>query len=189
VKRFCAAFLVALPALAQEAEKKGGVAEPNQIWTWLNFAILVAGLGYLIAKNLGPFLAARTAQIQEGMRAGEKAKTEAAARAAAVQAQLGTLGVEIEKLRAEATQDREREAARIRRETEAELIRIQQHAALEIESAGKQAQLEVRRFAAKAAVELAEQKLRARMSPDVQASLIQNFLGDVADGRAKTQTT
>lgn len=189
MKRLVTALLVALPALAQEAGKTGEAAEPNQIWTWLNFAILIAGLGYLTAKNLGPFLTARTAEIQQGMKAGEKAKAEADARAAAVQAQLNTLGVEIDKLRAAAAQDREREVARIKRETEAELNRIQQHAALEIESAGKQAQLEVRRFAAKAAIELAEQKLRARMSPDVQTSLIQNFLGDVADGRAKTQTT
>lgn len=188
MKRFltgCAsAFLLALPALAQETEKQAA-AEPSQIWVWLNFLILVAGLGYLIAKNLGPFLTARTAEIQAGMKAGEKAKAEADARAAAVQAQLNTLGAQIEKLRASALDDRSREVARIGRETEAELNRIQQHAALEIESAGKMAQLEVRRFAAKAAIELAEQKVRASMSSDVQGGLIRNFLGDLATGASQ----
>lgn len=188
MKRLIAALLLALPALAEEAEKKT-VAEPNEIWTWLNFAILAVGLGYLIAKNLGPFLTARTAEIQAGLRAGEKAKAEADARAAAVQAQLNTLGSEVEKLRAEAFRDRDREVARIKRETEAELGRIQQHAAHEIDSASKLALLELKRYAAKAAIELAEQKVRAGMSPDVQNGLIQNFLGDVANGHAKSQTT
>jgi F-type H+-transporting ATPase subunit b len=134
-------------------------------------------------------LAARTHKIQEGLAAGEKAKAEADARAAAVDSQLRNLGGEIEKLRAAAASDREREAARIARDTASELTRIDQHASQEIESAGKASRLDVRRYAAKLAIELAEQKLRARMSPDVQADLVRNFIGDIADGRAKAQNT
>jgi F-type H+-transporting ATPase subunit b len=185
--RFLTAFLLALPAVAaEEAPKSEG---PGEVWTVLNFLILVGVLGYLIAKNLGPMLAQRSVQIQEGLAAGEKAKAEADARGAAVQAQLSSLGSEIEKLRAAAIEDRGREAERIKRETESELARIQQHATQEIESAGKVATLEVRRYAAKLAIELAEQKLRARMSNDVQASLIQNFIGDIAGNRAKAPNT
>lgn len=185
--RLLTALLLALPALAQEeAPKSEG---PGEIWTVLNFLILVGVLGYLIAKNLGPMLAQRSQHIEEGLAAGEKAKAAAQARAAAVQAQLSNLGSEIEKLRASAVEDRGREAERIKRETESELARIQQHAAQEIESAGKVATLEVRRYAARLAIELAEQKLRARMSTDVQASLIQNFIGDIAGNRAKAPNT
>jgi F-type H+-transporting ATPase subunit b len=181
------AVLTALPARAAEGapDSEG----PGELWTALNFLILAGFLGYLIAKNLGPYLATRGQKIQEGLAAGEKAKSEADARAAVVQAQLDSLGAEIERLRAAALEDREREAGRIRRETEAELARILQHAEQEIESAGKVARQEVRRYASKLAIELAETKLRARMSPDVQAGLLQNFLGDVADGRAKAQTS
>jgi F-type H+-transporting ATPase subunit b len=183
---FALAFL-ALPLLAaEEGQAENG---PAPIWTWLNFIILVAGLGYLIAKNLGPFLASRTAQIQEALAAGERAKAQAEARAAAVQAQLANLGPEIEKFKADAAQDREREAARIQRDTETELARIEQHSAQEIESAAKLARLDVRRYAAKLAIELAEQKLRARMSPETQAGLVQSFLAGILDGRAKAQNS
>ncbi|HKD07171.1 MAG TPA: ATP synthase F0 subunit B [Bryobacteraceae bacterium] len=181
-------LLIALPALAEESKsgESGGI---SPIWTWINFLILVGVLGYLIAKNMGPMLAARSHKIQEGLAAGERAKADATARAAAVEAQLKNLGSEIEKLRASAAADREREADRIARDTENELARIEQHAGQEIESAGKAARLDVRRYAAKLAIELAEQKLRARMSPDVQADLVRNFIGDIANGRAKAQNT
>ena len=79
------------------------------------------------------------------------------------------------------------EADRIRRDTERDMARIQQHAAQEIESAGKLARLEVQRFAAKLAIELAESKVRSRMSPEVEAALLGNFLDDLSAGRARQQ--
>jgi F-type H+-transporting ATPase subunit b len=188
VKRLLGILLIALPALAEESKSaESGAISP--IWTWINFIILLGVLGYLIAKNMGPMLAARSQKIQEGLAAGERAKAEADARAAAVEAQLKNLGAEVERLRAGAVADRDREAARIARDTESELARIEMHAGQEIESAGKAAQLEVRRYAVKLAIELAEQKLRARMSPDAQANLVRNFIGDIADGPAKAHNT
>jgi F0F1-type ATP synthase membrane subunit b/b' len=62
------------------------------------------------------------------------------------------------------------------RETQTEIARIHYQAGHEIESAGKQARLEVQRAAAKMAVELAEEKVRARMSPEIQSALLQGFL-------------
>ena len=161
--------------------------EISPIWKWLNFLMLAGVLGYLIAKNLGPMLAARTKQIQEGLAAGEKAKAEADARAASVQAKLNDLGFQVSLMREGAKQEREREADRIRRDTEREMNRIQQHAAQEIDSAGKLARLEVQRYAAKLAIELAERKVRSRMSPEVEAALLGNFLDDLSAGRARQQ--
>ena len=46
---------------------------------------------------------------------------------------------------------------------------------MEIESAGKQARLEVQRAAATLAIDLAEKKVRARMSPDIQAALLRRL--------------
>jgi F-type H+-transporting ATPase subunit b len=167
-------FLAALPLLAQEGG--GGGHESNTlIWQWANFAILAGLLGWIIVKQGGPVLAARTKQIQEGLAAGEKAKAEADARAASVQQRLANLESEIAALRASAKEERDREAERIGREGEAEIARVHRQAELEIEAAGKQAHLDVRRFAARLAIELAEQKIRERMTPEIQSGLLHSF--------------
>jgi len=146
------------------------------IWQTINFVILAVLLGWLAIKQGGPLLAARSKEIAEGLTAGELAKAEADARAAQVEARLANLEPEVAAMRAGAKEEREREAERIRRETQAEIARIHLQAGHELESAGKQARLEVQRAAAKMAVELAETKVRARMSPEIQSALLQGFL-------------
>jgi F-type H+-transporting ATPase subunit b len=124
-------------------------------------------------------LVTRSRQIQEGLAAGERAKADADARAAAVSAKLSGLGDAIATMRAEARIELEREGARLKRDTQAELARIQQNAAFEVESATKLAKLRVQQYAARLAIDLAEHKVRARMTGDVQSALIQNFLGEI----------
>ena len=59
------------------------------IWQTMNFVILAGLLGWLIVKQGGPLLAARSKEIAEGLAAGEKAKAEADARAAAGSGETG----------------------------------------------------------------------------------------------------
>src|SRR5882672_12948280 len=73
------------PVFAQEGEHKAESEKPGmELWKWANFAILAGFLGWLISKNMGPMLVARSQQITEGLAAGERAKADADARAAAV---------------------------------------------------------------------------------------------------------
>jgi len=187
IARCCiGAALVAIPAFAQES---GGAEKPSLLlWQVLNFLILAGLLGWLVVKQGGPLFAARAKEITEGLAAGEKAKAQADARAAEVQAKLGNLEKEIGVLRTDAREEREREADRIRRETQAEIARIHRQAELEVESAGKMARLEVQRAAASLAIDLAEAKIRALMSPDVQSALLQGFLKDLSGGATRAQT-
>jgi len=174
--------LSAAPLLAQES----GPAKPDMtLWEWLNFAILAGLLGWIVVKQGGPALRARSRQIEEGLAAGQKAKDEAEARASEVQARLDGLEREIAAMRTNAAAEREREAERIHAETQNEIARIQRQGQQELESLGKLARLEVQRTAARLAMELAEQKVRARMSPELQSTLIQGFLEDLPDGRAR----
>lgn len=194
-----AAGLIAAPAIAQEKPPEGPkVAEKTAesgalptrllIWQWVNFGILCGVLGWIAVKQGGPWFAARAHAISEGLAAGERANAEAAARTAAVNARLANLHNEIADLQSRAREEREREADRIRRSTEAEIARMRSHAEQELESAGKQARLDVQRFTAKLAIELAEQKLRAGMSRDVQAALVDSFVHDLRNGAARAQT-
>jgi F-type H+-transporting ATPase subunit b len=185
LKRYLLALAVAAtPLLAAES----GPAENSslEMWKWVNFLILAGLIGWLIVKQGGPALAARSREIGEGLAAGEKAKAEADARAAEVQAKLSTLAAEIASMQAGAREELARESDRIRAESQKEIARIHQQLEQEVASAGKIARLEVQRFAAKLAIDLAEQKVRARMTPDVQAALLQGFVDDfpVVDPKA-----
>lgn len=183
-KRFLAGFiLLAAPVFAQESAGAGGPEKPNVfIWQALNFLILAGLIGWMAVKQGGPMLASRKKGIQEGLAAGERAKADADARAAEVQKKLGNLEKEIGELRAAAREEREREADRIRREAKAEIARIHAQAEQEIDSAGKLARNEVQRAAARLAIEIAEQKVRERMTPELQAALLRGFVSDIAHG-------
>jgi F-type H+-transporting ATPase subunit b len=189
MKRFLASLILAgalfgAPALAQEPEGAKS-AEHNkedgmEIWKVVNFLILAGVLGYLIKKNAGPLLTARSQEIRDGLAAGEKANAEAKAKSAEVDRRLAGLEKDIASLREQSRAERDHEAERLKQEAQREIERIRQQAAADIESASKRARLELRRHATRLALELAEKKVRDRMSPDVQSALVERFAIDMA---------
>jgi F-type H+-transporting ATPase subunit b len=189
LKRFLASLILAgalfaAPGLAQEPESAKSAEEKKdggmEIWKVVNFLILAGVLGYLIRKNVGPLLTARAQDIRDGLAAGEKANAEAKAKAAAVDLRLAGLEKEIAGLREQSRAERDHEAERLKREAQREMDRIRQQAAADIESASKHARLEVQRHAARLALNLAEKKVRDRMSPDAQSGLVERFVIDLA---------
>jgi F0F1-type ATP synthase membrane subunit b/b' len=190
-------LLAAFAALCLAQEQAGGASssnEPSEAWKWANFAILAVGLGYLLAKSLPSFFQARTESIQKDIAAARKTKEEAERRAAEMDARLAALGQEIEKFRAQARAEMEQEGERIRRETAAQIDRLEQQAETEIESASKAARADLRALAARLALALAEQRIRARLDETAEASLVDNFFADLAqrvprDGRDQIEVT
>lgn len=175
------------PAAGHEAAKHGEAAGgehggshgPGEIWKWANFALLAGGLGYLIAKNGGPFFAARSQQIRKDMVDAQEARKQAEARAADVDRRLAALDSEIAALRAESKREAQAETERLGRHTAAEIAKIQAHAEQEIASAGKAARTELKRYSAGLAIGLAEQRIRARMNPETQQALVRGFIRDL----------
>ena len=163
----------------ETASHEGASEGPSPIWAWANFAILAGALGYLIVKKGGPWFQSRSLAIRKGIAEAEEIRREAEASAAEVDRRLAGLQTEIDSLRTNAQREQSAEAERIRQQAAADLARIQGHAAREIESAGKTARLELKRYAAQLAVDLAEQKIRRQMTPEVQAALIERFGRDL----------
>ena len=163
--------------------------EVNELWKWPNFLLLAGLLGYLIKKHGAPLLTGRSEQIRQNLEAGEKAKKEAEALAAGVQTKIANLDREIAQLRESAKADLESEAQRLRRDAETEMSRIEKHTESEIVSLGKNARLELRQYAAELAMDLAETKVRERMTPTVQSTLLDNFAGDMLSHTSGTGGT
>lgn len=158
------------------AEEEGGGLE---VWKWINFLILAGGLGYLIGKNAGPFFATRSASIRKDMEESMRQRQEAEARAAEVDRRLAGLDKEIAALRTESEIEFKRSAELIAKQIEQDVAKIQEHAAQEIATAGRAAHAELKRYSAELAVGLAEQKIRARMTPAAQQGLVENFVSDL----------
>ncbi len=170
------ALLLTLAPLRAAEEQASEKPEKEMIgWKWANFAILAGALGYLAVKKGGPYFEARSQEIRAGIAEAEKSRAAADARAAEVNAKLVNLDTEILNIRKTLRAEQQHEADRLQRETAAELARVQAHALQEIEASGKAARMELRRYSAHLALELAEGKIRERITPQTQEELTRAF--------------
>ena len=159
----------------------GGAAEPDMTaWKWANFAILAAGLGFLLLKQAGPYFASRSSEIRKGIEDARQVSADAEKRAAAMDARLANLGADVEALRKSAREEAALEGDRIRQETQRELAKIHANADRDIASALKAAQIELKTYSAQLAIDLARQKVRERMTPADEDSLVRTFVSDLS---------
>ena len=164
------------PAHGEKAAEHAEGEQVSPLWAWLNFALLAGGLTWVFRKNALPFFAARATSIRKGMLEADDERAQAERRIAAVEARLSHLQADIQALKEEATAEDQAEHERVRQERDAELAKIQWHAKQEIEAAAKTARAELKRYSAGLALELAQQKIRARMNPAVQEALFHGFV-------------
>jgi len=177
------------PALAQEpaagankagTEKPEGFGEKHELsLKWANFLLLAGLLGYFIGKNAGPFFAARSAGIRQDMDESLRQREQADAKAAEVDRRLANLEKDIAVLRGQSEAEAQAETERMAQRTAAEIAKIQAHAEREMASAGKAARMALKRYSAELAMGLAEQKVRARMTPDTEDGLVQGVVSNL----------
>lgn len=167
-------------AAIEQGEAHEEAPMQNEIWwKWANFAILAAGLGFLIGKNAGPFFRGRSEEIQKGIADASAMRAEAEARAAAIEQRIGNLNAEIETLRANSREEIAREAERMRAETAQQIAKIQRQAEADIVSAAKHATQELKAYSADLAVNMAAQQIRQRMDARTQEQLTGAFVDDM----------
>ena len=175
------ALAAAAFAAAQEAAEK---PEPSLAWLWVNFVLLSIGLGYLLVRFLPPYFRSRTENIQKGISEAQEQKRSAEARAADIDRRVNSLAADIEKLGTESQALMKTEAARLREATAAEIARLTHQGQQEIEAALKTAQRELKQYAAGLALDLAAQRVRARLDAPTEAHLVNNFVDDLASREA-----
>jgi F-type H+-transporting ATPase subunit b len=161
------------PTAESKSEEHG---DPWLKWKWANFAILAIALGYLIGKNVPPMFRAQSQGIRQSISDAAKMKQDAEAHAAAMNQRLAGLAAEIELLRSDAHTQTTMDGERISRETAQRLEKIKNQSAAEIELMTRAGRDDLRRYAAGLAIDLAEQRVRSRISPDTQNGLVDEFL-------------
>jgi F-type H+-transporting ATPase subunit b len=178
---FGVALFFALPIHAQEKAEEPISKDEMMAWKWANFIILAAGAAYLLGKHLPGYFKSRTADIQKDISEAQAQKLAADQRSAQMDARLKSLSADIEKFRSEAKLEMEQEAARIRQETAHQIEKLQKQAEQEIEAAGNLASRGLREYAAKLALDLAEQRIRTRLDAGTEAGLVDDFTKDLQD--------
>lgn len=181
----CAALILIPLVRAQHghggAETAGSAGHsghgPSRVWVWANFFLLGGGLGYLAAKQGGPFFKQRGEQIRKGIEEASRLKTDAEARAAAIEKRLASLAADIEQLRQQGAREMAAESERIASESRQAAARIRADAEQEIAAAAKSARRQLRIYAADLALQLAEEKIRAELTAESDAGLLQDFAG------------
>jgi F0F1-type ATP synthase membrane subunit b/b' len=145
-------------------------------WKWANFALLVAILAWVGNKYANPYFAAQTQVIRQGLDEARRHREDAERRSADVQLKLANIGEDIEKFRRTAIAEQSAEMERQRQRMRAEVEATWANASQQIETLGKHARRDLRHFASSLALELAEQRIRQRMSPSIQATLTSDFV-------------
>jgi F-type H+-transporting ATPase subunit b len=177
------------PVHAQaEAEKPGSVEaaeneNPDAKWHLVNTAIFAIGLGWAVWKLAPGLFNARSADIQRAIQEATGLKMQADLRYSEIDRKMATLPDEVKRMKEQSASEMEREHGRRQEETAREVKRIEQASAAEIEGLRQEAIRAARQRTAQSALQVAEERLAARLSGSSNEDLLRNFIELVERGK------
>jgi F-type H+-transporting ATPase subunit b len=176
------AFAVLFAAVGAHAAEGGSDTSEhvNEIFKWINFALVAAGLIWLFGKVLPPLFRKRSDEIGAAIKRATETKAEADRMLREAEQKLAKLEQEIAQLRTIAQREAVAEAERIRNSTLTDAQKIEAAAEAEIEAAERAARLELKALAANLAVDSAESLLAKQLTPQAQEALVSAFVKGLA---------
>ena len=138
----------------------------------INFLILFGGLGLVMRKPLKAMLAKRTADIGDSIRDAEGARAAAETKSEGSKARLAGLDREIGLLKAAAEEEGRRQTGRISQAAAGEAERLKKLTRQEVEEQVRLGVRELKAHASARAADLARERIRKRLTPELQAALI-----------------
>jgi F-type H+-transporting ATPase subunit b len=170
----CTLLLVAIGAHAEEASAAQESSE--NLFKWINFAIVAGVILWFCVKKAPGFFSARADTVSSAIQKSTATKDLAEQQLHEAEARLQNLEQEIAELRATAERESAAEAERIRNLTAADAKKIEAAAKSEIEAAERATRLQLKALAANLAVDGAQSLLAGQLTPAAQESLINNFV-------------
>lgn len=165
----------------EEAKADEG-KEPDLKWHLINTGIFFAIAGYGIAKLAPSFFNARSEDIQRAIKEATGLKMEADFRSSEIDRKMATLPDAVAKMREDARREMEREHQRRLAETAAEVRTIEANVLSDVEGMRAEGRGQIRRRATRAALSLAERRLREEAAGRTD-SLVGDFIGLVERGK------
>jgi F-type H+-transporting ATPase subunit b len=175
---------VAAPAHTSEAPE--GPHEQTLLQTFaklVNFGIMAAVLVYFLKGPLSVHLASRASHIRQDLVTAAEMRAAATAQLAEIDRRLKTLPAEIEALRAQGARDVVAEQARIAQAAVVERERLIDQTRREIGMRLRVARRELTAHAAQLAVQVAEARIRASITPEDQLRLVDRYTAQLKEAR------
>lgn len=154
-----------------------------EAWKFLNLAIFVGIIVYLVRPGLKKAFQDRRNDIKAQLRQAQAERDAAMARLQDIEQRLTRLDSETAAIRENAEREAIAEAARMKQATEEEIAKLRAQAQREIEGAAKVARQELREFTAEQSVKLAEEILRREIRPADDARMVQSQVAQMGGKR------
>jgi F-type H+-transporting ATPase subunit b len=151
------------------------------VFEWLNFFVLLAAIGWFVARVLPKTLRGRRERIQGEIEEARAATEDANRRLMGVEQRLSKLGEEIEAMYAQAQRDMVAEERRLRAALEEEKDRIVHEAAKEVNAASATAQRQLKNLTADLVIEHARRQVVVNVPTD--RALVDAFLAGLPGER------
>jgi F-type H+-transporting ATPase subunit b len=175
------AGITLFPATVLAAEE----GEPWGLWLslgrLLNLLLVVFVLIWIARKPLSNFFASRSESIREQLAEAQKARADAEAKLAEVQARMSHLDEELKEIAGKAEADAKDEYAKLLGQAEQDAEKIVERARQEIEGMTRTGQQELRRHAAELSVQMAEEKIQNEISDADHKRLLDRFVAKLGD--------
>jgi F-type H+-transporting ATPase subunit b len=153
-----------------------------------NFAVLAGTLVYFLRSPLAKYLGDRGTQIRSDLVKAADMRTAAAAQLAAIEQKMAALPGELDAVRKAGAEEVAAEEARIRTIADAERARLLEQARREIDARLKLAERELVALTADLAVGIAAKRVKATITAEDQARLVDQYLGRLATAPSADRT-
>lgn len=150
-----------------------------EAWKFLNLAIFIGIMVYVLKKPLGEAFKARRDAIRADLIKAEADKKAALAEMTVIEGKLAQLENEKEAILKRAKDEAEAEKKRLAEHTKLEVERLRQQTESELARLTGQTRKELRRLSAEATVAAAEKKLRAAIDGSVDIKLVKGSLSEI----------
>lgn len=187
-KKRILAVLAALPFLiymSSPEEGHAGGSSAEFIGKTINFIILFGGLAILLAKPLRRYLEGRSAEVRKILEESLESRERAEDKLREVRVRLEALEGEVDRIRRQAEEAGLLEKERIMQLARDEAERVKSLAEQEMAFQVREGIKELKRHAAGLATALAEERIRARLTPDAQTCLIDKTIEKLEELHAK----
>lgn len=177
-------WLLFLVSVVSAGAGGGGEAHPSifkaYLWQIINFLVLVALLVFLVKKvDIKGYFRKRTELIEKSLNEAREAKELAEKALAEVEERLKVKDKEIEEILAAARQSGEKEKEKLIEESDKLRENILQQARTNIEFELKNAKESIKAEAVEIAMELAEKKLKDRLTKEEQLRLLEESISKI----------